>query len=103
MMFVIMTMVQCLHYKVELLSLSRNQFSSSIGLESSLPSSQDPATGPYLEPAESSPHPHILYLENCYIILTPTPRPFARTLHLEVSEPKLYTHFLFTSFVHYEM
>jgi hypothetical protein len=37
--------------------------------EGLIPSSQDTTTGPCLEPDESSPHPHLLFLEDPLHIL----------------------------------
>jgi hypothetical protein len=39
--------------------------------EESLPCTQEPANGPYLEPAESSPHPHTLFIYNRINIIPP--------------------------------
>jgi len=44
-----------------------------MGPEGSLQCSQDPATGPYPEPGESSPQPYFLKIY-CNIILPSTPR-----------------------------
>jgi hypothetical protein len=39
------------------------KFPTFSGTQGSLPCSQAPATGPYTEAAESSPHPHTLFLQ----------------------------------------
>jgi len=37
--------------------------------KTSLSCSQEPTTSPYLEPDESSPHPHTLFLEELLLLL----------------------------------
>jgi hypothetical protein len=64
-------------------------------LEGSLPCPQEPSTGPYLEPDESSPYPLNLLLDICFSIILPSmPTSFKWSLSFRVS----YQNFFFLSF-----
>jgi hypothetical protein len=61
-------------------------------LDSSLPCSQEPATGPYPETDESSPHPHPIPQKSILILFFHLCLDLIRGLFFEVFLPKPLVH-----------
>jgi hypothetical protein len=70
------------------------EFPAFYGLEGSLPCSQEPATGPYHEPSESSPpHPNTLSLKDHVCLSAHLRRDLPSLLYPSSFPITFYTHF----------